>query len=284
MRKNLMSYIITSLFIIIFITGCSTSELKNITADALDKNDPNVQLVKNGSLNAYPNIKIVDAFTNFFGSPHWKYFKADSGEKIVEFNGDCTYVKVKVKANLQFIIKNDNSFEVGALSFNDVPQDLLTKNIMLSKIFDEYDEKTNTRKGNSNQTSTPPQTKSTPNPEEDFKDPRPEGDTKGEWAKTKNTTDGSVKIWNPSPKTGETVEWSGNKILHQDLMGKNQQTGFPIYYAHGFGKAIWYDANGTFEQSDEGTFSGGKRHGKITQKFADGRVTVTEWNYGIKVN
>jgi len=52
--------------------------------------------------------------------------------------------------------------------------------------------------------------------------------------------------------------------------------------SHGTGKVTWY-LNGKFIQSDEGNLSYGKRHGKITQRFADGRVVVSEWVNGEKV-
>ena len=82
-------------------------------------------------------------------------------------------------------------------------------------------------------------------------------------------------IWNPKPNPGETVKWEGESIQSPD--NKN------LYYVHGYGKATWY-INGAMSQSDEGTHVMGKRHGKITQRFADGRVIVTEWNYGVKIN
>lgn len=130
-----------------------------------------------------------------------------------------------------------------------------------------------------NTTDTKPQSKVS----ENFIDPKPYGDTTGAWSQVRNSSDRLLRIWNPKPVSGEKVEWFGDKIRHQDLVGNDQVTAFPIFYAHGNGKAVWYDKNGDFEQSDEGNFYGGKRHGKITQTFADGRVIASEWNYGIKV-
>ena len=120
------------------------------------------------------------------------------------------------------------------------------------------------------------------NNDSEFVDIKPQGDTKGAWARIKNSPNELVRIWNPQPAEGETVEWIGGKINRQDLVGKEPEEGYPIYYVHGNGKAVWY-VNGVFEQSDEGYFHGGKRHGTITQKFADGRVIVSEWNHGIKI-
>ena len=71
----------------------------------------------------------------FFDNPTWEYFVADSGEEIVEFSGNLMYEDTEVKARLQFIMHQDNTFEVGALSFNDVPQNILVTNQMLRAVF-----------------------------------------------------------------------------------------------------------------------------------------------------
>ena len=103
----------------------------------------------------------------------------------------------------------------------------------------------------------------------------------GKWMVTKNTlnsagrpSEDSILIWNPSYSEGESVEWFG---------GKEYSSSVGSFVAQGEGRANWY-LNGVFEQSDEGNHFMGQRHGKIIQKFADGRTTVTYWNYGVKSN
>lgn len=102
------------------------------------KVDPNVLSVKGGTLGEYTNITVGEAFETFFADPKWKYFKADTEEDVVEFTGYCTYQDVKVLARLQFIV-NEETFEIGALSFNDVPQNELIKASLLSKIYEHED-------------------------------------------------------------------------------------------------------------------------------------------------
>jgi len=101
----------------------------------------------------------------------------------------------------------------------------------------------------------------------------------GQWMKATNYNDGSLLVWNPSPAEGETVVWDGERISSYELTGK--ESGFPLYYAHGYGVATWY-INGEFEQRDEGPHYGGKRNGEIVQRFADGRVITTVWKQGIR--
>ena len=100
------------------------------------------------------------------------------------------------------------------------------------------------------------------------------------WIGVSNFAGGKLLIWNPSRTDGERVFWEGGKISCYELTG--QESGFPLYYVHGYGKAIWY-INDAFEQSDEGYHYGGKRHGKIIQRFADGRVIESYWEHGVRI-
>jgi len=101
------------------------------------------------------------------------------------------------------------------------------------------------------------------------------------WMGVSNFKDGRLNIWNPVPEQGEEVFWDGGMISHYELMG--EEPGYPVYYVHGYGKATWY-IGGEFEQSDEGYHYGGKRHGKVIQRFADGRVIETYWERGVRVD
>ncbi|MEX1029122.1 MAG: hypothetical protein WDZ91_03635 [Paenibacillaceae bacterium] len=135
--------ILLSLFIIL--VGCSEEAGKTIkdagTAleDQLgsirDSDNAYVLSVKGGYFQDNPDQLFGETFEQFFGSPTWKYFKADSGEHVVEFTGYMMYEETEVKARFQFIVLEDETFEIGALSFNDVPQDTLTENAVLNAVF-----------------------------------------------------------------------------------------------------------------------------------------------------
>ena len=137
------------------LAGCSTSSVeKNVTdaaneindqvSDVMGRQDEHVLFVKNGHPVSYPKIPYGKALDEFFEDAKWKYFKAESGEEVVEFTGYCLYQDTKVKARLQFILDMDEgTFTQGALSFNDVPQNNLITGTMLVKAFDQYAEKHN---------------------------------------------------------------------------------------------------------------------------------------------
>lgn len=67
------------------------------------------------------------------------------------------------------------------------------------------------------------------------------------------------------------MEWFGGREYDPEVGG---------FVAHGYGRAVWY-INGVFEQSDEGNHFMGKRHGRISRKYADGRTDVTDWEHGV---
>jgi len=142
---------IVMLLLLLLTTACSaetekamndiTKAAEDQAADIASSNNPYVLSVKNGHFIDYPKRTLEEAFEGFFGSPTWKHFEADTGEQIVEFTGFMIYEEAEVKARLQFIVNEDTSFEPGALSFNDVPQNELTTNAVIAAVFkDETDQ------------------------------------------------------------------------------------------------------------------------------------------------
>lgn len=131
-------------FMIVFCTACSNSAVQNAgkeLEDSLtalkDADNQYVKMVKGGHPNDNPNVTYDQAFTEFFGTPRWKYFKSDENLDVVEFTGDCTYQDVEVKARIQFVVDEDNgTFEATYLAFNEVPQSNFIMLAMLEKIFE----------------------------------------------------------------------------------------------------------------------------------------------------
>lgn len=145
-KKNL--FLVGGLLLsLLYMIGCenaaetvkkATNDIEEAIEVETTKNSEFVMNVKNGTLNSFPDQLIGDAFEDFFSSGDWKYFQADTGEQVVEFTGFCMYMEEKVKARLQFIVDEDTgNFEVGALSFNEVPQNELTIETLLLAIYEE---------------------------------------------------------------------------------------------------------------------------------------------------
>jgi hypothetical protein len=152
--KDIKKYFLLSTIIggTLFASGCEDAEqtvnkVANDVAEQVQseasKDNPFVLSVKNGHLQSYPDKTIGEAFSTFFSSPTWKYFQSETGENVVEFTGYCMYMEQKVKAKMQFIVnENSDSFQIGALGFNDVPQNELTKAGLLQAIYENKNNET----------------------------------------------------------------------------------------------------------------------------------------------
>lgn len=151
-----MKKIVGSIFILIMcicVNGCGVDDVTDQVSDAVQSDDSHVLGVKNGHPNSYPDKTYGEAFDNFFSYPTWKYFvgtkegtdededgKPDYESEnvdIVEFTGYCTYKNVEVKALLQFTLDKDGTISPTFLSFNDVPQNLLTISMLMDAVFDD---------------------------------------------------------------------------------------------------------------------------------------------------
>lgn len=111
-------------------------ELKDSVANAMDSDNKYVLMVKNGYRENNPALTYDKAFSAFFGAPRWKYFKANEGENIVEFTGDCIYQDVAVKARIQFVVdEKQGTFEATYLALNEVPQNRIILASLIEKAF-----------------------------------------------------------------------------------------------------------------------------------------------------
>lgn len=140
--------------IMLLLSACSTAtmdgagkEIEDTITSITDADNKYVQMVKGGYRVDDPSLTYEDAFSAFFGTPRWKYFKGEDGQDVVEFTGDCTYQNVPVKARIQFVVDEENgTFEAAYLAFNEVPQDALTLAALIDKAFSEA-EKANAESG-----------------------------------------------------------------------------------------------------------------------------------------
>ncbi len=153
--KKFVAYTLKTLAVlmsILILSGCSTTGLNNIeqefqdiVANQVDSDNEYVLMVKHGYRSDNPNLTYEQAFENFFGTPRWKYFKSTEGQDVVEFTGDCTYDGNAVKARIQFIVhKDEGTFEIYTLAFNEIPQNTLILAALMEKVFGGSDDITNT--------------------------------------------------------------------------------------------------------------------------------------------
>lgn len=180
----------------LMLSACSAStietaekELDDVITNTTDSDNRYVIMVKNGYREDNPSLTYEKAFSDFFSTPRWKYFKSEEDQDIVEFTGDCTYMDAAVKARIQFVIDEENeTFQATYLAFNEVPQDVLTLAALIEKTF-EVDEsmyqKTKPAKKASKKTK-PKKTKS----------PKIDNSDKASNDETEYTVDEAKKIFN----------------------------------------------------------------------------------------
>jgi hypothetical protein len=96
--------------------------------------DKYVKSVKYGTLEMAPNHEIGKSFDKFFGNGRWKSFLSkDDNERVVEFNGDCRWNNKPAKCTVQFILEDNNSFRLGAVSINDVDLNMIESLAIVKK-------------------------------------------------------------------------------------------------------------------------------------------------------
>lgn len=84
-------------------------------------------------------------------------------------------------------------------------------------------------------------------------------------------TSNNIYLFNPTPKEGESIKWSGGFVQDGDFR-----------FADGAGTTTWY-RNGEIIQVDEGTFEHGQRHGKFKHTFKNGSIDYSNWNHGEEI-
>lgn len=104
-------------------------------------NDKYVEIVREGSFASHPNIKIGDAFDQFFANEKWESFESDSGQRIVDFKGRLQYKGEDADYHMQFEVDKKNNFEVKYAAINDKPLNLLFYNALIEKVMDSYNPK-----------------------------------------------------------------------------------------------------------------------------------------------
>ena len=124
---------------VILVTGSSGHKgSSGGSANTVTVEDPYVKLVKTATNSNY-GITYGDAFNKFFTNPKWSYFKADSGENVVEFTGGFSYSGSPATAKIQFVVDvSANTLEVYHLSINGEAQNRLMLAALVKKVFESY--------------------------------------------------------------------------------------------------------------------------------------------------
>ena len=92
-------------------TNCG--QTLEISFELTSQEKANISLVKNGTLNGYPNETINTAFSTYFANTQWA-----ASENLVVFGGDCTWLGEPAKAVIAFEV-TDSSFVISRIEIDD---------------------------------------------------------------------------------------------------------------------------------------------------------------------
>lgn len=101
-----------------------------------------IDVVKNGSLEYYPQATVSTAFNYYFIKPYWRYYEAKTDEHVVELSGNANFDGEEGEVVLQFIVEEDLSdFHVGAMKFSDVVQEREDKLALVNAVYEIWNER-----------------------------------------------------------------------------------------------------------------------------------------------
>ena len=88
--------------------------------------DKYVQLVRDGTLAAYPQMTVGEAFNGFLSNPKWESIRSDDEVRFVNVSGGIIYDEEEAEIVVQFIVDEENeSFQYYACEINNIPQNNL---------------------------------------------------------------------------------------------------------------------------------------------------------------
>ena len=123
------------------IGGCATEQDEPKSSSFIDSNNMDetnkIIAVKSGYICSFSDeVPVGPAIDSFLHTNTWKYFKSEDNMDVVQCTGNCMYNDKKVEAKIQFVVNDDDSFEVNSLSLNDIDQELTNILAFLGKAYE----------------------------------------------------------------------------------------------------------------------------------------------------
>lgn len=85
--------------------------------------DKYIQMVKNGTLESYPQMTVGEAFDGYLNNPKWETGLTEDKQRFVNVKGGILYYDENAEIAVQFFVnEKDNSFQYYACEVNGLPQ------------------------------------------------------------------------------------------------------------------------------------------------------------------
>ena len=130
-QKNVYAIVWCVTFAILLFAPSWISGITGIT-------DPSVVTsVKGGVLTSYPNKTVEQMVDKYFSYPKWEAIVATDRNTYVNITGKISYDNKNVNVLMQYKVNTDNSFELKALEFDGVPQNLIVYNALIESMYNK---------------------------------------------------------------------------------------------------------------------------------------------------
>ena len=125
-KKNFVFGSILVTVVFVFSIGASGYSFDRILTTGFDSIvNPNIAMVKNGTLQKYPQKTVGKAIEGFMGNPQWEAITGTDGNSYVNVKGKILYDGKEATAALQFrIYKERDTFEINAFEINGKPANM----------------------------------------------------------------------------------------------------------------------------------------------------------------
>ncbi len=85
--------------------------------------DKYIQIVKDGTLDAYPQMTVGEAFDGYLDNPKWESGLSEDKQRFVNVKGGILYAEKEAEIVVQFFVnEKDDSFKYNACEINGLPQ------------------------------------------------------------------------------------------------------------------------------------------------------------------
>jgi hypothetical protein len=138
--KNAMGVVTQDQKIMGIVAGAWLIILGATNANVIDdfSLDQNIALVKYGSLYDCPNRTLDDMANSFMNNPQWESVYSNDGRTYVNLTGGITVYNRPATALIQFNITANDTFELQAIEYNGVPQNMFESSHLLDSMCSTY--------------------------------------------------------------------------------------------------------------------------------------------------
>ena len=99
--------------------------------------DKYIQMVKNGTLESYPQMTVGEAFDGYLDNPKWETGLTEDKQRFVNVKGGILYYDENAEIAVQFFVnEKDNSFQYYACEINEQPQNDAVVSELFETIYD----------------------------------------------------------------------------------------------------------------------------------------------------